>query len=125
MAKVNWSAGIDNVSGALSKPGSNPQHKCEKMLLATHRTAPTTNPDCNSLYLRKAIKRTTPLTPDEIAVRNRFSAVAALVKARKSDVSKITTDQENFIAQKNTPGGCKTMKKYYWRICGQEYDANH
>ena len=29
MAKVNWSAGIDSVSGALAKPGSNPQHSCE------------------------------------------------------------------------------------------------
>ena len=38
MAKVEWSAGIDSVSGALSKPGTNPQHSCAKMLLGTHRT---------------------------------------------------------------------------------------
>ena len=53
MAHVEWSAGIDSVSGALAKPGSNPQHSCEKMLLGTHRVAPTENPNCNRLYLRK------------------------------------------------------------------------
>ena len=95
------------------------------MLLATHRTAPTTNPDCNRLYMQKKMKRTTPLTPDEIAVRNRFAGIAALVKARKANIQYITTDQENFIAQKNQPGGCKTMKKYYWSICGAEWDQTH
>ena len=39
MAKVEWSAGIDHVSGALSKPGKNGQHSCNKMLLGTHRVA--------------------------------------------------------------------------------------
>ena len=33
MAKVNWSAGIDSVSGALAKPGKGSQHTCEHMLL--------------------------------------------------------------------------------------------
>ncbi len=36
MAKVQWSTGIDHVSGALSKPGKNPQHSCTQMLLGTH-----------------------------------------------------------------------------------------
>ena len=125
MAKVTWSAGIDNVSGALSKPNANPQHKCEKMLLATHRTAPTQNPDCNRLYLRKKTKRSTPLTLDEVAARNRFKSVAGLVKARQQDPSKITQDQLDFAAQKDTPSGRKTMKAYLWSICGEEYDQNH
>ena len=125
MAKVTWSAGIDSVSGALSKPGANPQHKCEKMLLATHRTAPTQNPDCNRLYLRKKTKRSTPLTLDEVAARNRFKSVAGLVKARQQDPSKISQDQLDFIAQKNTADGYKTMKAYLWSICGTEYDQNH
>ena len=125
MAKVTWSAGIDNVSGALSKPNANPQHKCEKMLLATHRTAPTTSTDCNRLYLRKKMSRSTPLTLDEVAARNRFKSVAGLVKARQQDPSKITTDQLNFIAQKNNADGYKTMKAYLWSVCGTEYDQNH
>ena len=51
MAKVTWSAGIDSVSGALSKPSKNGQHSCTKMLLATHRVKATENPDCNRLFL--------------------------------------------------------------------------
>ena len=35
MAKVEWSAGIDSVSGALAKPSKSGQHSCTKMLLAT------------------------------------------------------------------------------------------
>ena len=125
MAKVNWSAGIDSVSGALSKPDANPQHKCQKMLLATHRTAPTQSSDCNRLYLRKKMSRSTPLSMDEVAVRNRFKTVAGLVKARQQDPSKITQDQLDFVAQKNTADGKKTMKAYLWKVCGAEYDQNH
>ena len=57
--------------------------------------------------------------------RARFAAVAAAVKARKSDLNKITTDQQNFAAQKDTAGGKKTMKAYLWKVCGDEYDAAH
>ena len=123
MAKVEWSAGIDSVSGALSKPGSNPQHSCEKMLLGTHRVAPTTNPNCNRLFLRKKMKRSTPLTQDEIGARNRFKTVSQMIKARKQDLNKITQDQEAFLAQKNLPNGLKTMTKWYWSVVGKEYDS--
>lgn len=125
MAKVEWSAGIDSVSGALSKPGKNGQHTCAKMLLGTHRIAATESPDCNRLYLRKKVKRSTPLTSKELDARARFTAVAAAVKARKSDLNQITTDQQNFAAQKDTAGGKKTMKAYLWKICGEAYDAEH
>lgn len=125
MAKVEWSAGIDSVSGALSKPGSNPQHSYNKMLLGTHRVAATENPNCNRLFLRKKVKRSTPLTSNELDARARFSAVAAAVKARKSDLSQITQDQIDFKAQKDTADGKKTMKAYLWKVCGDEYDAEH
>ncbi len=125
MAKVEWSAGIDHVSGALSKPGKNGQHSCAKMLLGTHRIAATESPDCNRIYLRKKVKRSTPLSSNELDARARFAAVAAAVKARKSDLNKITTDQQNFAAQKDTAGGKKTMKAYLWKVCGDEYDAAH
>lgn len=125
MAHVEWSAGIDSVSGALSKPGKNGQHRCAKMLLGTHRVAATENPNCNRLFLRKKVKRSTPLTSNELDARARFSAVAAAVKARKSDLSQITNDQIAFAAQKDTAGGKKTMKAWYWMVCGEEYDAAH
>ena len=103
MASVTYSAGIDFVSGALSKPSKSGQHSCEKMLLATHRTAATTSNKCNRLYLRTPVKRTSPLSQREFE----------------------NTDQQNFLAQKNDPDGAKTMKAYYWKICGAEYDEQH
>ena len=125
MAKVTYSAGIDSVSGALSKPSKSGQHSCSKMLLATHRVAATQSNACNRLYLRNKVERSTPLTSNELDARARFAAVAAAVKARKSDLNKITTDQQNFAAQKDQAGGKKTMKAYLWKVCGQEYDAAH
>ena len=125
MAKVVWSAGIDSVSGALSKPGSNPQHSCEKMLLGTHRVAPTESPDCNRLYLRKKIKRSTPASADELMARTRFATVRGMVYTRRHDLSKITSDQEAFDAQKNSVNGKKTMNAYLWMVCGDEYDTEH
>jgi len=125
MAKVEWSAGIDSVSGALSKPGSNPQHRCQKMLLGTHRVAETTNPNCNRLYLRKKVKRSTPVTVNELENRGRFDAVSKAVAARAKDLMKISSDQAAFLAQKDQPGGKKTMKSYLWKVCGDEWDAEH
>ena len=125
MAKVTYSAGIDSVSGALSKPSKSGQHSCSKMLLATHRVAATQSNACNRLYLRNKVERSTPLTSNELDARARFAAVAAAVKARKSDLNKITTDQQNFAAQKDQAGGKKTMKAYLWKVCGDEYDAAH
>ncbi len=125
MAHVEWSAGIDSVSGALAKPGKNLQHSCSKMLLGTHRTAATTNPNCNRLFLRKKVERATPLTAKEEAIRLRFTEVSQAVKLRAKDLNKMTQDQENFAAQKDLANGKRTMKAYLWSICGAEYDQTH
>ena len=125
MAKVTWSAGIDHVSGALAKPGKNGQHSCAKMLLGTHRVAATESKDCNRLYMRSKTQRSTQPTGDELKARERFAAVAAMVKARKGDLSQLSTDQDAFLAQKDTAGGKKTMRAYLWLVCGAEYDAQH
>ena len=125
MASVTYSAGIDHVSGALSKPKKDGQHSCEKMLLATHRVAATTSNQCNRLYLREPRKRTTSLTSREIALRQRFTTVSQMIKERKEDLSKVTADQQAFIAQKDQAGGKRTMLSYYWKICGAEYDQQH
>ena len=125
MAKVNWSAGIDSVSGALAKPGSNPQHSCEKMLLGTHRVAATTNPDCNRLYLRKKMKRSTPLGQDEIFARQRFTAVTRAVSTRAKNLNTISQDQAAFNAQKNSAGGHKTFKSWLWAQEGESWDTAH
>ena len=93
------------------------------MLLATHRTAATQNSDCNRLYLRKKVKRTSPLSTKELQARNRFRTVAQMVQARKEDLMKVTQDQIDFLAQRDLANGKKTMKAYLWKVCGQEYDA--
>ena len=125
MAKVEWSAGIDSVSGALSKPSKSGQHSCNKMLLGTHRVAATTSNSCTRLYLRRKVERSTPVTADERAKRMRFAAVSAAVATRAKDLNKVSADQAAFIAQKDTPGGKKTMKSYLWSLELAAYDANH
>ena len=95
------------------------------MLLGTHRTAATTSKDCNRLYMRKKVQRSTLPTSNELDARERFTAVAQAVTARRKDLTKITTDQIAFKAQKDTPGGCRTMTKYLWKVEGDAYDAEH
>ena len=95
------------------------------MLLGTHRTAPTTSSDCNRLYLRKKTKRSTPVGSDELTNRLRFAAIGASVAERAKDLSKRTADQQAVLAQKDQAGGCKTLKKWYWRVEAEAYDAQH
>jgi hypothetical protein len=125
MAKVQWSAGIDSVSGALSKPSKNGQHSCTKMLLATHRVKATENPDCNRLFLRRKVERSTAPSDGELWSRLRFRAVSASVRVRRKDLSKIAADQAAFKAQKDTAGGKKTMYAFLWKLEGDAYDQAH
>ena len=127
MALVKWAKGIEFVSGLLSKrPKKGEMHSDhENALLATHRVAETTNPDCTRLYVRKndVYERSTPVGADEVQNRIRFAAVAAAVAARAKDLTKITQDMAAFQAQKET--GYKTMKSYLWSLEKAAYDAEH
>ena len=127
MGKVTYAPGIEYVQGALAKPKKKDGHKCGDYLIGTHRTAATTNPNCTRIYLRKAdsYERSTPVTTNEVRQRNRFSAVAAAVAARSKDLMKISADQAAFAAQKDQPGGVKTMKAYLWKLEKEAYDAEH
>ena len=125
MAKVEWSAGIDHVSGALSKPSKSGQHSCTKMLLGTHRVAATESKDCNRLFLSKKVERSTQPTSKELAVRARFTAISAAIKTRKADLMRVTEDEAAFIAQKNLAGGKQTLKAWYWMVEGAAYDQEH
>ena len=120
MAKVDWSAGIDSVSGALSKPSKSGQHSCSKMLLGTHRIAPTTSSNCNRMFLRKKIKRSTPVSSDETLARQRFGAICRAVNVRRKNLSTIAADTAAFNAQKDT--GYKTLYQYLWHQCAADYD---
>ena len=128
MAKVEYADAIKTVSGALTKINKKSQHAADqKMVLATHRVAPTQNPNCSRLYLRglNSISRSTPVTTEETRIRNRFSAVAAAVSARAKDLMKISADQAAFAAQKDAPNGKKTMKAFLWSLEKAAYDADH
>jgi hypothetical protein len=125
MAKVAWQAGIDYVSGALCKCGKKAPHKHGRMLLATHRRAATTSDSCNRIYLRDESNFVKSGSAEAVWARQRFQAIAEMVHDRSMDLSKISQDQQAFLAQRNNPYGKKTMKSWYWKVCGQEYDAQH
>ena len=101
---------IDYISGKISRK---------------YRTIYNRRKDNDRRYTQVRGERTTQPSTKELKLRERFTAVAAMVRARKIDLSKIVTDQENFLAQKDLATGAKTMKAYLWRVCGQEYDAEH
>jgi len=119
--------GIETISGAMKRPKKQNGHNHGNYLVATHRKAPTTNPNCQRVYSFDADRYSTPPAQTELAInaRNRFTAVSQAIKIRRRDLTKLTTDQQAFLAQKDTPGGKKTMLAYYWLICGEEYDAQH
>ena len=128
MASVVWADAIKTVSGALKKINKKSQHaQDQKMVLATHRTAPTQSGVCSRLFLRDfdSVNVALSQTEDAINARLRFAAVSAAIKARKADLTKLTTDQQAFLAQKDSPNGKKTMLAYYWKICGDAYDEQH
>ena len=127
MGKVTYSPGIEYVNGALAKAKKKEGHRCGDYLIGTHRTAPTTNPDCTRLYIRKGAtyERTTLPSQDELDARARFSAVSRAVATRKQNLATIAADQAAFVAQKDQPGGKKTFVSYLWSVCGAAYDQQN
>ena len=120
-------AGIETISGAMKRPKKENGHNHGNYLVATHRTAATTSPNCQRVYSFDADRytRTTPVLADELRARARFTAVAEAVRLRSKDLMRINADQTAFLAQKDTAGGKKTMKAYLWKVEGDAYDAEH
>jgi hypothetical protein len=75
--------------------------------------------------MREKPKRRTCPTEDELFARMRFATVAQMVRTRSRDLSKITQDQQAFLAQKDLAYGKKTMRAWYWMVCGDAYDTEH
>ena len=125
-AKVG-AAGIEYIQGALKRPKKQNGHNHGNYLVMTHRTAPTESEECQRIYSFDADRynRSTQPSSDELNARERFKTVSGMVKARKEDLTKISQDLQAFLAQKDTAGGKKTMKAYLWKVCGEEYDAQH
>ena len=120
-------AGIETISGALKRPKKQNGHSHGNYLVATHRVAATTNPNCQRVYSFEAdrYERSTQPTSKELAVRARFTAVAAAIKTRKADLMRVTEDEAAFMAQKDLAGGKKTLKAWYWMVEGAAYDQEH
>ena len=74
-------------------------------------------------YTQVRNPRSTPVSSDETALRNRFAAVVRAVQLRKKNMSYVTTDLANFNAQKGT--GYKTLYQYLWHLCADEYDQQN
>ena len=127
MAKIKWAKGIDYVSGLLSaRPKKGEPHSSHaNALLATHRKAATTNPDCTRVYMVGEYNRSTDPSAKELLIRARFNAVSKAVALRRKDLMQINQDNAAFLAQRDTAGGCKTLTKYLWKVCGDDYDAEH
>jgi len=128
MAKASYAPMFETVSGALNKIDKKSPHAGDqKMVLATHRKAPTTSPDCSRVYLRglSSVTRTTPVTAKETGIRNKFAAVSAAVNTRLHDTTKQAADLAAFNAQKDSANGKKTMRSYLWSLESAAYDAEH
>ena len=127
MAQVQYADAIKTVSGALTKIDKKSPHAGDQtMVLATHRKAETTSPNCSRIYLRglSAVSRSTPPSSNELAVRQMFSTVSRAVNSRAHDMTKIQSDTAAFKAQKDQPGGKKTMKAYLWSLEMATYYAS-
>ena len=127
MAKASYAPMFETVSGALNKINKKSPHaQDQKMVLTTHRKAPTTSPDCSRVYLRglSSVSRTTPVTANEIAVRTKFAAVSAAVNTRvKTTSPTYADDYAAFLAQKDQ--GKTTFRSYIWSLESAAYDQEH
>ena len=120
-------AGIETISGAMKRPKKQNGHNHGNYLVAIHRTAASANPNCQRVYSFEADRytRSTEVTAKELKIRSRFTEVSQAVRQRSKDLMQINADQAAFLAQRDLPDGKKTMKAYLWKVCGDEYDAQH
>ena len=121
MGKVTYSPGIQYVQGAMSKPKKVDGHSHGDYLIGTHRTAPTENPNCTRLYIRKAdtYDRKTAPSANELQIRSRFAQASTAAQARMKNLSTLEADRAAFNEQKDLAGGKKTFYAYIFKL---EYD---
>ena len=119
---------FETVSGALNKINKKSPHAGDqKMVLTTHRKAPTTSKDCSRVYVRglSSVTRTTPVTEKEVQIQTRFKAISAAVQARLTNQSTIAADEAAFKAQKDLANGKTTLRSYIWSLESAAYDQAH
>jgi len=122
MGQVVYSPGIEYVKGAMTKPKKSEGHNHGDYLIGTHREAPTTNPNCTRIYIRKGDtyqRETGSYSAHELELQSRFSEASAATRTRIKNLSTIEADRAAFLAQKDQPGGKTTFYQYIFNL---EYD---
>lgn len=132
MAKILFAAGIDEVSGALSKIATKSKHRDDQnMFLALHRKAETMSKHCQRAYYRKInnlpwnkVLHVFSASSEVAIQRNTFAAQARAVAVRRQDLASMTGDQELF-KEINTEYRAKkgyglTMKQFLW-VAAKKY----
>ena len=120
MGKANLNPIFNTVSGAVSKPKKDSEgHSCGNYVILKHRVAPTTNADCQRVYIHDAdaYKRKTPVSADEISARTDFGAVARMVNTRLHNQAQYAQDVAAFKEQTRY----KTLRQYVWHTCAAAY----
>lgn len=122
MSKILYAAGIEIVSGAMTKIPKG-QHRFDgNMFLATHRKAASSSVACSRAYFRKVnnLPWAYALPSNEVVTqREAFATKAALVKARMRDLEFISADNVHFMAIKDAVksyGYSMTMRSYLWAL---------
>ena len=131
MGRLKLPTGIEQVSGQISyKPNKKTdQHwKHKDVMLAKHRKAPSMSDNCQSLFFvsgEEWYKRGTAPSAREMANRLRFKTISQNVAERKIDLTRMSADQQAFLAQKDLPNGIRTFNAWYWKQEADAYDAQH
>ena len=123
-AKVG-AAGIEYIQGALKRPKKQNGHNHGNYLVMTHRSAETTNPNCQRIYSFDGDRydRKTPLSENEMVAHTLFRQRAAWVKQRSKSLQHLASDQQAYLAQRDLPNGLKSLKAYYWSLAKAEITA--
>ena len=118
MAKVEYADAIKTVSGALTKINKKSPHAADqKMVLGTHRKAPSASGACSRIYLRglSSVSRSTSYTAEERTRQTMFATAAAATRVRLKNASTIQQDKAAFQAQHE-------FKTLYQFVFNDEYD---
>lgn len=131
MAKVLFAAGIEVVSGAVTKIDKKSQHAYdENMLLFTHRKAESCSRVCQRGYYRKVnnLPWTYAVASTETRARQlAFKVASQQIATRRNDLSKMTADiaQLQAITPAVTAKGYSiTMKSFLWaakKLMGNDF----
>jgi len=122
MAKILFAAGIEEVSGALSKVNTKSKHRYDQnMFLATHRKKPTMSLACQRAYYRKINslpwqQTTTSPSSETLAIRENFATAVRAIATRSQDLSKKAQDLVAFKTWREAESSRSnmTLNKFYW-----------